>query len=128
MSNRTKVWLGIFLIILLPIAILYGGIKYRIDYAKTEVVTSASEDGRYTLKIYMIGEPEWPFGSTDCRFELMDNSSRLVKYSFSVQNDGKKMHEDNFQVVWSDKNVTISVSGEEQEEETFILNFDGTVN
>lgn len=106
-------------------AVLIGGIAYRTSWAKTEVVTSSSDDGRYTLIVYMIGEPEWPFGSTHCRFDLMEGPRRIVKYPFSVQDDGAAAHEGNFRIVWYADSVRITASGSEQEDREYVLRFDG---
>lgn len=125
--NKKKSVLAVIFTILVLFLILYGGIKYRISYAKTEVVSASSMDGQYHLKIYMIGEPDWPFGPTHCRFELFDGEKRIKKYPFSVRNDGAFVHEANFKVNWGTDSVSITVSGEEQSEVIYILKFDGTV-
>ena len=117
---------AVFVISLLA-GILCGGIRYRTRYAKTEITTSASSDGQYTLTISMIGEPEWPFGATHCRFDLSDGSRKVVKYPFSIQDDGAMANEENFQISWYPNKVSIIVSGSEQEDRAYILHFDGTV-
>lgn len=126
-KHRSNGCLIAVLAFLLLIGILFAGITYRTSYAKTEIVTSTSHDGRYTLIVYMIGEPEWPFGSTHCRFDLQDGSDSIIKYPFSIQDDGATAHSDNFSIVWYIDHVTITVSGSEQNDREYILNFDGTV-
>lgn len=108
-------------------AVLFGGIKWRTNYAKTEILTSSSEVGDYRLCIYMIGEPDWPFGETHCRFELFDNDKKIIKYDFSIRDDGAVARENNFDVIWNIDYVTVVVSGSEQEDKAYVLNYDGTV-
>lgn len=115
------------LVILILVGILFGGIQYRTSYAKTEIVRSFSEDGQYTLVIDMIGEPDWPFGETHCRFELLENGKHIIKYPFSIHDDGAMAHADNFNVVWSTSEVKVTVSGSEQEDREYRLKFNGIV-
>lgn len=75
----------------------------------------------------MVGAPEWPFGATHCRFDLLRNHKRLIEYPFSIQDDGAVAHEDNFNVIWNENNITVIVSGSEQKDKVYVLNFDGTV-
>lgn len=74
----------------------------------------------------MIGEPDWPFSSTHCRFDLFKDDKRIIKYPFSIHNDGANAHEDNFDIIWNEDNVTVIVSGSEQNDIEYVLNFDGT--
>lgn len=63
---------GCLFVVLIPcilVLILMAGIMWRTSFAKTEILTSASEDGTASLTVYMIGEPDWPFGPTHCRFD-----------------------------------------------------------
>lgn len=114
-----------------PIVLLFlfviACLLYRTDYAKTEILTSASTDGQYSLTVYQIGEPDWPFGPTHCRFDLKNDSKRIVKYPFSIRNDGVSVSMNNFTAVWNSDSVTVRVIGEEQPEDTYILYFDGTI-
>ena len=115
------------LLFMILFMILFAGYRYRTTYAKTEIMTETSEDNQYTLKIYMIGEPEWPFGTTHCRLELFKDSKRIIKCPIDIYDDGAIVHEDNFDIKWHEDNVTVTVSGSEQDENRYILSFDGTV-
>ncbi|WMJ90459.1 hypothetical protein [Anaerocolumna sp. MB42-C2] len=72
----------------------------------------------------MIGEPDWPFGTTHCRFDLFDGSKRIAKRPLPIDNDGSNAREDNCSITWNTNNVTIMVSGEEQEDREYVLNFE----
>ena len=125
--SKMKGVFAIGLVFLVLFLILFAGLKYRTDYAKTEIMTASSYDGQYRLVIYMVGEPDWPFGETHCRFDLFNENKRITKCPFSIRNDGAKAHEENFNIIWSTDSVSISVSGEEQEERVYRLNYDGTI-
>ena len=119
--------LAALFVIAILIILLFAGIKYRTCYAKSEITASISSDGRYVLKIYMIGEPEWPFGATHCRLELLDDSRRIINYPFSIQDDGAMAREENFNILWGREKVRVIVSGSEQEDREYVLYFDGRV-
>ena len=121
---------GCIIAIAIPVVlilILFAGIKWRISYAKTEILTSSSDNGSYHLIVYMIGEPDWPFGATHCRFDLFNDNRKITEYSFSIMNDGGNVHEGNFHITWNTDHVTVLVSGSEQSDEIYELNYDGTV-
>lgn len=108
-------------------ALMVGGIRYQTTYAKTEIVKASSNDEQYTLFVYMIGEPDWPFGATHCRFDLMNDGKRIIKYTFDIHDDGANATENNFDITWEKENVTIIVSGSEQKNTFYKLSFDGAV-
>ena len=114
-------------ILILPLLLLIGSVKYRVDYAKTQVVTSVSDDGQHSLTVYMIGESDWPFGATHCRFDLYDGAKRIVKEPFSIHNDGVSASGNNFAITWNQDRVEILVTAEEQYDEVCTIYFDGMV-
>ncbi len=115
------------LVVLIVLALSEAVFAYRVSFAKTKILTSASDDNSYQLTVYMIGEPEWPFGATHCRFDLLHGRKRLIKHSFSIQDDGSAARESNFHVTWGEDHVMVVVSGSEQPDKEYVLNFDGTV-
>ena len=126
--RRENMWPMLIVgILILPFLLLIGGFQYRVNYAKTEVVTSVSDDGQHSLTVYMIGEPDWPFGATYCRFDLRDGSKRIVKHPFSIHNDGVKADANNFVVTWHEDHAEVLVSAEEQPDEVYALYYNGAV-
>ena len=65
-----------------------------------------------------MGEPDWPFGATHCRFTLRGEGRQILERAFSIQDDGAVARADGVQVV---------VSGSEQGDRVYILRFDGSV-
>lgn len=122
--NKKKVFIIVTLSLIL---IAIGTLKYKTDYARKEINTYYSDDKTYKLVIYTIGEPEWPFGSGKCRFVLSKDGKDITNFNFKQSNDGKWATADDFNVSWFDDKVKIIVSGEEQEDITYSLFFNGTV-
>ena len=110
----------------LCLAALAGGIWYRVEVAPTEVLTDASPDGAYELTIDMVGEPDWPFGATHCRFTLRGEGRQILERAFSIQDDGAVARADNFAVRWRADGVQVVVSGSEQGGRVYVLGFDGS--
>lgn len=118
----------VFLFVFLCLASIFGMFLYVIKYKKTELASYQTGDGKYTLEIYQVGEPVWPFGPTKCRFEIAKEGERLCKYDFSIANDGKNASMGNFEVYFQTENAVITVSGEEQGKIQYDLFYDGTIN
>ena len=107
------------------VLLLAGSLKYKISYAKTEVLTSDSEDGTYQLIVYMIGEPDFPFGATHCCFDLKKERQTITSYRFELHDDGCNASEDNFEIIWEEDAVLIKTVASEQEDQFYRLFFFG---
>ena len=114
-------------IFILLFLLLGGSFYYKTELEVTPIVRSVSPDGKAELTISMVGEPAWPFGPTDCRFELYVEGKRVAKSGFSIHNDGAIASENNFRVTWHKDHVDILVTAEEQPDELCTICFDGTV-
>ena len=82
-----------------------------------------------------MGEPDWPFGATHCRFTLRKEGRQILERAFSIQDDGAVARADNFAVRWRADNfavrwradgVQVVVSGSEQGDRVYVLGFDGS--
>lgn len=107
------------------IIVLIAAFTYKTKYRETEVLQSASPNGIYNLKIYMIGEPEWPFGPTHCRYDLCEGDRILVKSPDTILNDGKNAIPENFDICWQEDCVNLIIHGEEQDDKAITFFFDG---
>lgn len=115
----------IIMMLMISIVLVYGFFEYQVTYKKNEIITYNYDN--YTLTIFMLGEPEWPFGKTNCCFELVEKNKGIVEYKFSVRNDGAFVHENNFDVRWYNDYAIISVSGEEQRVVDYKVEYSGKV-
>lgn len=99
-------------------------IKYEVDYKKTEVLKAS--EGAYTLTMYQVGEPGWPFGPVKGQFVLRKDGKKCNTFSFAVANDGGNLSPGNVLIKWEEDCVRLRVNGEEQEDMLYILGFDGS--
>lgn len=120
-----RIGLGIIAVLGLMLAVLIGSVIYTTKYRVNSVDSSTSQDGKYELLFQQIGEPDWPFGYTHARLVLKDELGTIAKYSFDVRNDGASVHSDSWQVIWKEDSVEVVISGKEQNDEQYILYFDG---
>lgn len=123
---KRKTWFFLILcILLLPVLVLIGGLRYKTEYRTTEIETSQSEDGTLRLSIYAVGEPAFPFGPGKCRLVLFREGRRVSRLDLVLYNDGKWPDGDNFSVSWLEDRVLVLASGEEQEDCSYTLYYDG---
>ena len=120
-----RIGLGIIVALGLMLTVLIGSFTYTTRYRVNSVDSSISQDGKYELLFQQIGDPDWPFGFTHARLVLKDELGTIAKYSFDVRNDGASVHSDSWQVTWKEDSVEAVISGEEQNDEQYILYFDG---
>ncbi len=107
------------------VGITAGVFGYKLKYEKTKVVETASRDALYTLVVNQVGEPQFPFGPTNCQVVLKKDNRTVQKYRFMVFNDGGNVSENNFVVQWTDDNVHLTVSGEEQVDTIITIPYEG---
>lgn len=117
--------LGMVVVINILIIILAVSFTYVTGYKIHEVASSTSPDGKYELLFQQVGDPEWPFGYTHAKLVLKDDSGTIAKYPFDVANDGANVYSDLWQVTWKDTCVEAVISGEEQNDNRYILFFNG---
>ena len=101
---------AVFLLLMLTIAFL----SYEFNFKKVEI--SQSIEGVYTVTVYQVGEPAWPFGPVSGEFVLRKEDKKISTYSFSVRNDGGGLSSGNATFQWENDCVKIRVCGEEQED------------
>ena len=79
------------------------------------------KNNTYTIELQAIGSPEWLSGPQDGRIVLKKDNKIIEKEKFLLRNDGKKMDEYNWKVSWKNDLVTVTIIGEEQEDETYVF-------
>lgn len=121
-----KVILWIIGAIALIILIFWLCLHYEMNYKKTVCDTAISPDNKYQITLMAIGEPDWPFGSASGRLILKEGKNQIAQTDFELWNDGGSISSGCWKVTWYEDYVEVILSGEEQEDERFILYFDGT--
>lgn len=77
--------LGIVILFIIYVTLVF---TYQTHYKKTEITEFRSKDKQYALKMFQIGEPKWPFGAVNGRFELKKEGKVISSIDFSVADDG----------------------------------------
>lgn len=126
MRKYLKVILCIIGAIALIIMIFWLCLYYEMNYKKTICDMDSSPDEKYQITLMAIGEPDWPFGSASGRLILKEGKKKISQTDFELKNDGGSISGDCWKVKWYEDYVEVILSGEEQEDEQFILYFDGT--
>ncbi len=111
--------------LMLIAGILFTGIIYKINFKKELIKSSVSDDKIHTLTVYEIGEPEFPFGSANCRFVLKENRKTISSLDFEICNDGGWALPENVDIQWQKDCAFVTVNGEEQYDRIYHLYFDG---
>ena len=113
-----KIIKGIFVMLGMAavfMGILVAGFIHVTEYKIHVISDSFSADRTYRLEIEQVGDPAWPYGSTDCRLVLYSKEDEKIREKdFSVANDGKNVSENNFSIRWEEEQVIVTVYGEEQ--------------
>ena len=120
-----RVILGMAAFFNILIMILAGSFTYTIRYKIHDVASYTSPDGKYELLFQQVGDPDWPFGYTHARLVLKDEAGTIAKYSFDIADDGANARSDLCQVTWKATQVDAVISGEEQNDNQYILFFNG---
>ena len=101
---------------LLILAAGITGLYFRPALKKTKLMEDIQSEGGHTLAVYMIGEPDFPFGAVTCRAVLREGDKTLAAEDFSLHNDGKVPSPDDFQVSWQEEQVILRASSEEADD------------
>ena len=99
-------------------------LRYQTAGKKTVLFEIPSEDGVHTLIVYMIGEPDFPFGSVTCEAALFSEGKCIRSETFTMPNDGKIPDESSIEVFWQDDSVTVIAHPEEADDRKFVLSFE----
>ena len=88
-------------------------------------IVSYEENG-YTLIFQQLGDPQWPFGSTDVRLLLKNQQGKVIsKYDTSIQDDGANAGERNIaSVEWFEDRVIVILCASEMEDREIIISFE----
>lgn len=85
-------------------------------------IVSYEENG-YTLIFQQLGDPQWPFGSTDVRLILKNQQGKVLnKYDTSIQDDGANAGERNIaSVEWFEDKVIVILCASEMKDKEITL-------
>ena len=123
MKNTHLILLVAMVVLMSEIA--SGSLYDRTQSALTEITTSVSPDERYVMRVCQVGESGFPFGPGTCRLILTEGGKTVCQTDVTLYNDGKNPEPEQFVAVWTEDQVSVTVSAEEMEDLTVVLFFDG---
>lgn len=88
-----------------------------------EIAIYNSPDGEYFLIFEQMGDPQWPFGSTDVRLTLKNHDNKIIaQVSAQLSDDGANAGEHNIaSIFWNDDAVTVVLRASEMEDKEVSL-------
>jgi hypothetical protein len=115
----------IILLTLVLIAVCLAAALKIYESRKTLISESQSPNGTHSVRVYMIGDADFPFGYAHCRIDLKDTGSgkTLDRVKVDVANDGGPALEEDFTFAWREDRVDILVTGDEMDPVTVSLSF-----
>ncbi|SDA09887.1 hypothetical protein SAMN02910447_00129 [Ruminococcus sp. YE71] len=108
--------------IMVVIVMIYLWSTARSDDLPREI--DRVEQGSYAVILSAESEPVF-FGSQNGSITLLENGKEISRTDFDLSNDGKYMNEYNWDVSWENDCVTVTIMGEEQDDEILTLYFNG---
>ena len=113
---------------LIIVAIVVNCVRsYYISNVKmTEIDKSVSPDGKYSVTLFQVGEPEFPFGATHGAVvlsEILDGGTEKIisKTNITIHDDGSILFPSRWDVSWEDDGAHVTLFGSEQEDEHIII-------
>ncbi len=107
--------------------VLYGIFIYVLNYMVHTVDRQESPDGQYSILLQSVGSPVF-FSAADGRLVLREGKKVIVKYDFSLYDDGGSIRPSVWQVDWEENQVVVILSGAEQDDMQITLGFDGAAD
>ena len=109
MKKKTiRILVSVFVILLVFRLIFRTGDKL--------ILSNQNKDGTYSIFIYEVGAPEFPFGEGRCEIVLKKGNITIENQEIIVYNDGKRLGKDNYNVNWLDDHANIIIHAEEMED------------
>lgn len=102
-------------------------LKYKTRWEVAIVDKAIAPHSEYTLKMYSVGEPYWPFGSANGQLILEKGKTLVTSVGFEIANDGARFNATNWDVSWYSDRVEIVLLGKEQCDEHVTIYFDGSI-
>ena len=83
-----------------------------------EIATYHSPDAEYSLVFEQMGDPAWPFGSTDVRLPLKNCNGKIIeRVSTQLSDDGANASEHNIlSISWNDDVVIVVLRASEMKD------------
>ncbi len=121
-AKKKRIIIAIIIVIVMAIVAIFA--MDSITSAKKQEITKLDEisspDNKYLVVINQVGYPI-SFDSHNVKIQLINtNTNEEIKvFEADISNDGKNLTLENWEVVWLEEEVVITLIGEEQNNEEF---------
>ena len=122
-EKKKRIIIAIITVIVVALVAIFS-IDFELTSAKNQEITKLDEisspDNKYLIVINQVGYPEF-LGSHNVKIQLINtNTNEEIKLiEEDISNDGKNLTSENWEVVWFEEIVVITLIGEEQNNEEF---------
>ncbi len=79
-------------------------------------------DGVYTLDFVETQSPTF-FSQSDVCIVLKRGNEEKQEFYTEIANDGKRLDQNNWKVIWNEDRVTVTLKGEEQDDQVIVMKF-----
>ena len=100
-----------------------SGLYFKPSLKKTVLREDARAGSNQTLTVYMIGDPDFPFGAVACSAVLKDGEKVIASQDFSLHNDGKVPSAEDFRITWAEDSVILRAHAEESDDVVVTLSY-----
>lgn len=96
---------------------------YQTSWKRTTITKIENEQNGYSVVFKEIGTP-FLFGESDVVVKVKNDKGRTIaRIRENIGNDGKPIGEWNISVVWKATEVCITLCGEEQPDESYVVGY-----
>ena len=110
------------IVCILVLLTVIGGLTGCVFEKNTEICSHSDENGKYTVVLYQVGDPQWSFGPVKAKLVLKDASGKVMdEESFSLGNDGAGVYPGNIEeIIWHGDSVVVRMN---EADTTRVYNF-----
>lgn len=120
-----KIIIAVLLCFVLIVGAVVGTFIYNTKYKLNKIDSTVSPDGNYTLTLYSVGEPDFPFGYAYGRIVMEKGEKKISETDIDLAIDGCQIGKDNWSVTWESDGAKVILSADEQQDERGKFYFDG---
>ena len=123
MKKALKVIFGVIGTILILLALMILFFMYQMNWKRTKIAEFENSENHYSVILQEIGSP-FLFGPSDVRVILKDaKGTARDDLRTSIANDGGSLSSYNILVNWTASGAYITLRGQEQQDESFLLHY-----
>lgn len=119
---KNNVLISIFVIFII-LGIFVFRFKYTTEFKVRTISQYTNPNNNYTIMFQSVGEP-FLFEPEEVKITLFDNKKKKITTIHGyISNDGGRARENNIQIKWFNDYVEITLSGDEQKDEIYKIDY-----